>query len=343
MKNQLEFGPEHGFPEKEPEKVKPPKSKREDAESFEPYEESVIFQKLTTRRKQDKTPFVIFSDIDRTFYHEDALQDMENLGRGLENANMGLVLVTGRRDTNINLGDLPMPDLLVQAAGTEIYIRTDKGLVLDEKYAEKIGAGWEREEIMESVNSFLRQKEWEKRVKLPDQDSKWEIVSFFTGTETKVRAFVAELEQHLLAVSPDTNLKVTYWENHNPKPGSFNFFVGVVPKNAGKVEAIRHLQDVLDIKDGLVAGDSRIDSDMLLQSDFPAVIVGESRPSLIQETVGSSDPLLFKEVRELKDGQWVYIAPQRRKTTKGAGGIITALKTGMFTKKDVFEDLVKKL
>jgi len=343
IEKQLEFGSEHGFPERKSGEVKTVEPKEEETEGAELYERSLIFKKLEKRRERDKTPFVLFSDIDRTFYHEGALDDMQKLGHGLENADMGLVLVTGRRDTNKNLGNLPTPDVLVQAAGSEIYIRTDDGLILDEAYAHKISERWEREKIMEYFHAFLENKKWQERVKLPDQESKWEVVSFFTGTEAKVKAFVSELESHLLGLSPESKLKVTYWENHNPKPGSFNFFVGIVPENAGKVEAIKHLQESLDIKDGLVAGDSRIDSDMLLNSGLPAVIVGESRQSLIKEATSSSEPLLFKEVRELPEGQWVYFAPQRKKSTRGAGGIITALKTGMFSKKDVLEDLVKKL
>lgn len=342
MKKQLEFGSEHGFPE-----IKKGKNAEfsQDAKMMlgvsEMYKESKILQKINTRRDQGKTPFVLFSDIDGTFHHEEMLPEMLKLKEALDSADMGLVLVTARRDSNKNLSDTPHPDALIQAVGTEVYIRKGNEYILDEEFSKMIERNWDREKIFKALQSVISQNEqWQTKVRTPAQDSKWEVVSFFTGAEQDLKMFIAEIEKNL-PMAGEIRAKIIYWENH--KPNSFNFFVGIIPEKSGKVEAINHLHTKLGKIDGLVAGDSRIDSDMILQSGFPAVIVGDSKPSLISESVEQSEPLLFNKIRDLKDGQWLYTADQEKQETKGSGGIITALKTGMFLRENIYKDLAKNL
>ena len=338
MKEQLEFEQKHGF-------SKPSEADSEAAETFgqkhvsespEMFKGSDILNKIITRRSEGKTPFVLFSDIDGTFHHKERTQEMFDLKDGLEDADMGLALVTGRRDANTNLANIPTPDILIQAAGSEIYLRKGDRLVLDEGFSDEIKEGWDRESTVNALRAFCSNNErWREKIQIPEQDSKYEVISNFIGTDEETQDFIARFEKDLS--DQGLKAKVTYWEH--PSKQGFDCYIGILPIKAGKVQAIDYLHKKLGDIDGLVAGDSRIDIDMLLQSGFPAVIVGGSQSSLLNEAAVKSEQLLFEDIRELSSGQWVYVANQNKPELKGSGGIIAALKTGMFLKADIEADL----
>jgi len=91
-------------------------------ELAEQYQNSDIGEKIKERRRWGRRPVILFTDIDNTFYREDRKEDMLLLKRAIDESQIGLVYITGRRDFHKYEGDIPKPDILVGAAGTEIYI-----------------------------------------------------------------------------------------------------------------------------------------------------------------------------------------------------------------------------
>jgi hydroxymethylpyrimidine pyrophosphatase-like HAD family hydrolase len=109
---------------------------------------TTLFSKLLAQRRQgSKKPFILFSDIDRTFILEEGSLDeraqyrqaTEEIIRLLEDNFIPLVLVTGN--------DFPMvqdyiaqnrlqtvPDAVVAAVGSEIYLRQESGEFLPDHF-----------------------------------------------------------------------------------------------------------------------------------------------------------------------------------------------------------------
>ncbi len=252
-------------------------------------------------------PFsVAYTDVDNTFYRQDRHDVAQELGRAASEGGYPIIAVTGNdyggMMNRINSGELPRFDLIIGAVGTEVWaLQEDGQTYAPDRFFERTlqESGYQRPEVAAKVGQFIDSMNTAR----PDltialQRAEEEAAYLRGNAAANVQPFkisctffasseaeVAEFSQSTNIWFPEQKAVICEEIGYNSQlpagqwPRKYN--LDVLPIT--KLGAIEYTSDLLDVKQGIVAGDSGNDIDMLLQSDsLTAVVVGGAKNELRQ-------------------------------------------------------------
>ena len=176
--------------------------------------------------------------------------------------------------------DIPEPDLLITAVGSEIYY--GKRLVPDRSWRRHIDHQWEPEKIreaMEQVKGYKLQ---------PDREQRRFKISYVVSSKRPTP------KEDVEATLRSAGLKINVVFSHEA-------YLDVLPIRVSKGLAVRHLAFKWSLPTDriLISGDSGNDLDMLSDRDALAVVVGNYSPEL--EVLRGWDRVYFAD-GEYADG-----------------------------------------
>lgn len=211
---------------------------------------------------KDPNAWLFFSDVDDTLLGDD--ETLRELGCALRSCLRPPILVyTSSRPCASLIQslrrhlDLPIPDYLVGALGTEILeVRSGRWLT---DYSRRLRSGWSPERIRELLDPLgfsLHERQFQTALK----------VSYTIPGETAYQQVVNRLAVHGIRT------KIIYSGGHN---------LDIIPARAGKGSAVHHLTRRLAIlRDRVVvAGDSANDLDMFV-APYKGIVVANAEPAL---------------------------------------------------------------
>ncbi|MFU8847558.1 MAG: HAD-IIB family hydrolase [Opitutales bacterium] len=212
--------------------------------------------KRNTRRLKNIDRLII-TDIDNTLTgDEEAMREFFQLITDAED-NIGFGIATGRRfDDVIQLMkdyDIPQPEVLIAAVGTEIYY--GKHYTLDRRWQKHIDFRWEPErvrEVLDSIEGLYLQKEHEQS----DYKISYEV-------DFSVAPTLPAIKRHLREAGLRVKVIV-----------SLGMFLDVIPFRAGSGLSIRQMAYKwgFPLENILVAGDSGNDEGMLAGNTLGVVV-----------------------------------------------------------------------
>lgn len=221
---------------------------------------------LATPRKKRQIPNfdrLIITDLDNTLTGDnEALAEFIELIKQYENVGFGIA--TGRPLSAVKRMvedlNLPMPDLLNTAVGTELYY--GEGLVPDHSWRDQIGYQWKPDEIravLDAQPGFYRQRE--------EQQTEFKI-SY--EIDTQVAPSLTEIKTVLRQAGLRANVVL-----------SLGMYLDVIPVRGGSEYSMRHLLYRWGFapEKVLVAGDCGNDEGMLKGRTL-GVVVGNHSPEL---------------------------------------------------------------
>lgn len=187
----------------------------------------------------------------------------------LRSNGLALAYVSGRDLTRvlsaINEFDLQQPDVIVADVGTSIYVGIDSSWQLQEEWQSQIGKDWnglDSDGIRASLVSFNELEDQEE-----DRQTRFKR-SYYLPRELDATVLKQRLDEHLKGLGVQASLVFS----DDPEKGVQ--LLDVLPRHATKIDAIRHVQKMLDIDNELTlfSGDSGNDV-TALASSFPSVTV----------------------------------------------------------------------
>ncbi|MBR9801642.1 HAD-IIB family hydrolase [bacterium] len=221
---------------------------------------------LATPRKKRQIPNfdrLIITDLDNTLTGDnEALAEFIDLIKQYENVGFGIA--TGRPLSAVKRMvedlNLPMPDLLNTAVGTELYY--GEGLVPDHSWRDQIGYQWKPDEIravLDEQPGFYRQRD--------EQQTEFKI-SY--EIDTQVAPSLTEIKTVLRQAGLRANVVL-----------SLGMYLDVIPVRGGSEYSMRHLLYRWGFapEKVLVAGDCGNDEGMLKGRTL-GVVVGNHSPEL---------------------------------------------------------------
>lgn len=260
---------------------------------------------LSAQTKAGRKRSALITDIDNTLYragHEDAVQAAWGLRAKASEASYPIIAVTGGDYEQLVRGrieshELPVLDVLVTSVGTEIrYLLSDGTYQKDQVYDKKLkDTGYDRLSVVKKAQQLIAEEKAngaKVRFQDPAEEAKYLVRPDLTYLPYKVSLhFFAEDNGDQMAIRfkhQFSRLKIVVCEeiNHNAtlKPGEKRkkYCLDIMP--ATKADAVNYLIEKLKIEQGVVAGDSGNDIDMLLETpkSFIAVAVGGHKVELKQ-------------------------------------------------------------
>lgn len=216
-----------------------------------------------TNRLPTADRFLVCEIDDTLLGDREALQKLIERLR-TEGQTMGVGIATGRNlDSSLSMleeWNFPMPDLLITAAGSEIYYGPD--IVSDTGWQKHISYRWQPDAVRSAMINIPGVE-----LQAPDAQGRFKIAYFVDAA--KAPSF-REINRHLRR--QQLHVKGIY---------SHNMYLDLLPIRASKGDAIRYaaLKWGLPVKRLLVAGASGNDESMLVGNTI-AVVVGNYSPEI---------------------------------------------------------------
>lgn len=262
------------------------------------------------------TPKALFTDIDDTFIDRAgrpaALQAARDVREHTAKNNMSLVLVSGLAfdaiQARIVTGEIPEPEAIMAAVGTDIWLRQPNGKWLhDDFYTAKLQTtGYDQANVRLKATQFIAAHPGHELQLDPHGFGAHKVSLNFMGDG----AVVAQLADAARATFPNFKI-VTCQEIHynatlSPGAGALKFCLDIVP--ATKADALQYMLDALKIQAGFKAGDSGNDADMLLNPDsLLPILVGGYKPELLAAVAPCIANKSGAPFYELQNGQRMYV------------------------------------
>jgi hydroxymethylpyrimidine pyrophosphatase-like HAD family hydrolase len=285
----------------------------------------------------------LFTDIDDTLIARDGsaelLQAAQKVGQFLAEHDILFVLVTGTEygavKKRIAAGEIPMPNGIIGAVGTDIWLRSGGSWQRDEAYQDWLkDTGYNKSKVTLRAGEFIQQAPASYQLsfeQLPPS-SKFKVTMNFMASP----ADAAMLTQQVRETFADFKVIVCQEIHFNatlPADATvFKYCLDIVP--ATKADALSYLVHQLGITGGWKAGDSGNDVDMLLNPDpLVPILVGGYKPEALAEV----EPLLKLSsldgpIRELQDGRPFYLEDS---TKRAAQSILRAIELLRLVHSDV--------
>lgn len=297
------------------------------------YKDSLLMTMLNGQAKRAMPETAIFTDIDNTFYKKGSEKAAQELTDDATQQQIPLIAVTGVSFTDvlkrIERDELPYFAAIGGAVGTELWIlyTNKKGgpeYRKDEFFHERINAmGFDRLSLIKKSNSLIRELALEKSpLKFNFQEPEKER-TYLTNQNAPHQPFkisfhffasineCAQLTQQLMGRFAEQQVIVCEEINYNrtlaPTASVRKYCADILP--VSKAGVISYLSKLGGIKQGVVAGDSGNDVEMLTESEtlkkVLAVLVGgytEEAGRRIRAIVAGWDHPF--------DDFWYQVAPQ---------------------------------
>lgn len=264
----------------------------------------------------------LFTDIDDTLIargkHARLLKAAHDLHAQLQADNIALILVTGTSfnevKTRITDGELPLPDAIIAAVGTDIWLRRGTTWQRDEAYASLLErSGYKKSEVILAASRFIAcaRSGYELTFQQlgPGNDLK---VSLHFMASHKDAAMLSQQASKFFAPFKTIVCEEIHFNAALPRDSRrLKFCLDIVPST--KADAVSYLVNTLGIEQGFKAGDSGNDVDMLLNPDvLQPILVGgyksEAHTTITQELAANSKGPLHT----LRDGRTLYIETGER-------------------------------
>lgn len=287
------------------------------------YFNSEVLAKRDRQNERGEAFGIAFTDIDNSFYRPDRAATTSEIGVQAENLNYPIVAVTGNDFTGvlkrIESGELPPFEMIIGSVGTEIWVRQAETNTYkpDRAYEKELeNSGYHRPQVAELVSQFISQVNGaEPDLQVEYQNPVGELVYLQSADDSKIQPFkiscffyasseseVANLTQLANEKFPNQALVVCEEIGYNSRlePGDQRkkYNLDILPIT--KAGAVAYTCDLLDVKKGLVAGDSGNDIDMLIDSGtLVAVVVGGAKNELVQAVntqAPTEKPTSFRKV-----------------------------------------------
>lgn len=322
------MNPEHGQSDLEgieiqPEATETPADQELQTDLETTYFSSEILAKRDRQNARGEAFSIAFTDIDNSFYRPDRVAISKDLGARAESLSYPIVAVTGNDYAGvlkrIESGELPPFEMIIGSVGTEIWVRQAETNAYhkDRAYEKKLeDSGYHRPQVAELVSQFMSAvNAAEPGFQVEYQNPVVELSYLQTADHSEVQPFkiscffyagsegeVANLTQLANEKFPDQALVVCEEIGYNSRlePGDQRkkYNLDVLPIT--KAGAVAYACSLLDVKKGLVAGDSGNDSDMLIDSGtLAAVVVGGAKSELVQAVntqAPTEKPASFRKV-----------------------------------------------
>ncbi|MGH7157991.1 MAG: HAD family hydrolase [Candidatus Saccharimonadales bacterium] len=265
---------------------------------------TVVWNDLCVQDAAGRKRSALITDIDNTLYragHDGAVQAAWDLRANATGTPYPIVAVTGADYDQLVRGrleskELPLLDVLVTSVGTEIrYLMPDGTYEKDTEYGNLLKkTGYNRLIIISRLQTLLPQLRAAEGAEIDFQDAAAETayakkpdptflpykvgLHFFSKDDGK------KMQERFRRELPHLKIVVCEEIHHNSslKPGEKRkkYCLDIMP--ATKADAANYLIKKLGLKQGVVAGDSGNDIDMLLETphSFVAVAVGGHKAEL---------------------------------------------------------------
>lgn len=271
-----------------------------------PYKGSKLLEMKKNQEAEQKPFTVIVTDIDNTFVREDRLEASKELTRKAEEENYPIIAVTGNDfesvKKRIEEGNLPYFQIIAGNVGTEIWIlkegpEGEKKYIKDEMF-EKIleTSGFNRKELSkratelverfqdsypDAVFDFQNPEKEKDYLKGKTEDiQKFKISFFFFASNLEE---IMKIAEEVNKKFPNQKIVITEeigYSKEHPGEKRKKYCLDILPVT--KAEVVNYLTFLTDIEQGIVAGDSGNDIDMLLNSvKLNAILVGGATPEAI--------------------------------------------------------------
>lgn len=238
--------------------------------------------KMSFGKKLVKAKQFIISDLDGTLVEGNETEGLKELKQWIVAQKNEVVfgIASGRNreltEEAFKKYDLPYPDIIICAAGSEIYY-TDK-FIPDKGWESHIDFKWKRKELLEALKSFpgirLQEENAQRRFKL----------SYYVSP-----SFNDDDLANLYKFLDDKKLRVKILLTENK-------FLDLLPFRSGKGNAVRYLSYKwkVPLEQFITAGNSGNDKDMLT-GKIKGIIVANYSP----------------EMEELKESKFIYFTKHR--------------------------------
>jgi hydroxymethylpyrimidine pyrophosphatase-like HAD family hydrolase len=298
----MNYGPEHIF--KDAPEIRGAGSESLESGQFEAYTGSELITMLDTQADSGEPETALCADIDNTFHKKGYEEAMRELTRNANERNIPIIAVTGNGFEGvlerINSGELPHFTGIAGAVGTELWIlhrneATGRVTYKKDTFFENTlrEAVYDRLDIVKKSERMiselsLSQPNWQLNFQQPEREE-----AFLKDQATEHQPFKTSF--HFF--SAPTELDAVGKEMHARFPGNYvviceeinhnrtlaesapirKYCVDILP--IGKSGVITYLSKLVGIKQGIVAGDSGNDIEMLTRGHgLDPVLVGGHTP-----------------------------------------------------------------
>lgn len=262
-----------------------------------------VWADLSVQTKVSGKRSALITDIDNTLYragHDGAMKAAWNLHGKAANAPYPIIAVTGGDYDQLVRGrleskELPVLDVLVTSVGTEIrYLLPNGAYQKDQVYEKKLkDTGYDRLFVVKKAHQLIVEEMAngaEVMFQNPTEEAKYLATPDLTYLPYKVglHFFAEDNDDHIANrfkhQFPGLKIIVCEEINHNatlkPSDKHKKYCLDIMP--ATKADAVNYLIEKLRLDQGVVAGDSGNDIDMLLETpkSFVAVAVGGHKAEL---------------------------------------------------------------
>lgn len=257
---------------------------------------------LLAQAKAGRKRSALITDIDNTLYragHKVAVQAAWDLRAKATEAPYPIIAVTGAGyeqlvRARIEAHELPVLDVLVTSVGTEIrYLLPDGSYQKDEIYDEQLkSTGYNRLSVVRQAQEIIAAQEHEVTFQNPAAESAYlaSLDPTYLPYKASLHFFAEDGGKEIQKVFKRkfSDLKIVVCEeiNHNaklkPDEKRKKYCLDIMP--ATKADAVNYLIKKFVIEQGVMAGDSGNDIDMLLETpkSFVAVAVGGHKAEIKQ-------------------------------------------------------------
>ena len=211
---------------------------------------------------------LLVTDLDRTLVGNDESLKLLNriLDRYRQTWGTKIVYATGRSRSSYQdlttTQNLLVPDALIAAVGTEIYVGTTS--VPDPEWVDKLSLNWQREEIVTICGQFADLEPQ------PPAEQRPFKVSYFLSTSV-VAAVLPQLQE--LFDRHQLDVEIIYSGNKD---------LDILPRGGDKGTAVQFLRDrwQIDAAETVVCGDSGNDISLFKYGSERGIIVGNAHSEL---------------------------------------------------------------
>lgn len=308
---------------------------------METYHDSELMEMLGAQKEKNETTTALFTDIDNTFYKAGKENEMAYLTKKAKERNIPIIAVTGNDfygiHKRIESGELPYFQVTAGAVGTEIWVlhKSEDGKYeykKDENFEKLlIKGGFEREELVKKSFDLIKElsvkfPESKFDFQMPNVESAWLAdkaakcqpfkISFYFFADQQSLEQISQIAQgYFPGQSVIICEEINYNSTLSPDETVKKYCLDVLP--IAKGDTVNYLSKLSDIQQGIVAGDSGNDVEMLFHSgSLNSVLVGGYKPEAEKHigeviTVKKEGKRSFQKILQ-PDGsiKAIYIEPE---------------------------------
>lgn len=259
---------------------------------------------------------VLITDIDNTFYRADsptAIDAAWQLRKRCTANQRPIIAVTGNHypdvQQRIDSGELPQFEVIVGSVGTEIWYLHDGIYIPDATFEEQLqNMGYVAKRVIDDAAILIKKL----ATTLPTANLSFQknnstyktSLHFFAANQQAITAITSAFANQFPSFKIITCEEIHYNATLASDDQHKRYCLDIVPST--KADAVNYLIDAFDIKQGIIAGDSGNDSDMLMTTpdSFVSVAVGGCKNELRDAIMAvTTDNGMFRR----RGNKWFFV------------------------------------